>query len=329
MKNLRILTNTYRAAPEARFSTKIALLVACLVVYFAFHATKTEETAPLLPGKQANNDSALTSRAQSSASPESENNVNTLPMHLKRESNLNRLIVPAQQTATTERPQTIDQQAKSKQTLREKRIEERNRKLKITKEQYDKMMEYASQRDWQAFLAIAQTLLTEGDRDSRFTITDAIREKAPDWVFKALLNSGAQFDSAHLFRVIRMEDLAFTQRLVALGLDIHAQSHNGENAINALAKLPYKTATLEYLLQQNVAIITPRTGTPQNGKSPVTEALTKALKYESPVLFAAKLLQYGAHPSAEDYALVENLKQQNPKAYQLVQVHIPELIRGE
>lgn len=195
---------------------------------------------------------------------------------------------------------------------------------KARSEQHKKFNQLASEKNWEAFLEISEPRLSKQNYETASVLIAAIRNKAPNWVFRALLNGGAKFEYTHTFRVIRMEDLAFTQRLVALGLDIHAQSHNGENAINALAELPYSTETLEYLLQQNVAIVMP-----QNSKSPVTVALTKAVKIDQAVLFAAKLLQYGANPSAEDYALVEELKQQNPKAYQLVQAHIPELIRGE
>jgi len=195
---------------------------------------------------------------------------------------------------------------------------------KALRERAEKLGEYAKEQNWQEFLEIIKHFPFKNEMEIDHALFTAIIWKAPNSVFNALLNSGAHFTHIHTNSVTGKNDLNYLKRLVALGLDIHAQSHNGENAINALAELPYSTETLEYLLQQNVAIVMP-----QNSKSPVTVALTKAVKIDQAVLFAAKLLQYGAHPSAEDFALVEELKQQNPKAYQLVQAHIPELIKGE
>lgn len=194
---------------------------------------------------------------------------------------------------------------------------------KALRERAEKLVEYAKEQNWQEFLEIIKHFPFKKEMETDHALFTAIIWKAPNSVFNALLNSGAHFTHIHTNLVTGKNDLNYLKRLVALGLDIHAQSHNGENAINALAELPYSTETLEYLLQQNVAIVVP-----QNSKSPVTVALTKAVKTDQAVLFAAKLLQYGAPPSAEDYELVENLKRQNPKAYQLVKAHIPELIRG-
>ena len=186
------------------------------------------------------------------------------------------------------------------------------------------LVKFAREQNWKGFIAVAKEFLARKKFNANFILSTAIHHKAPNWVFKTLFNYGAQFASTHVFRIAKMNDLSFLKRLVSVGLNIHLQIYNGGNVVNELVIEQSSLNNLEYLLQQNVPIVTPK-----NGKSPVTVALTKAVKIDQAVLFAAKLLQYGAHPSAEDYALVEELKLKNPKAYQLVQAHIPELIRGE
>lgn len=181
----------------------------------------------------------------------------------------------------------------------------------------------ANNKDWALFLEVSKKIKTMPEYVQPMTLTMAIREEAPQHVFETLLTRGESFLPQHLTRIAISNKLVLLKRLIPLGLNIHAELPNGDNAINVLMKTLASPQTFEFLLQQNVAI---QPGA--NGKDPLLVALEASLSNNRAIFYAAKLVENGAQPGAVHYSLVAQIKESNPKAYNLIKNNIPELLES-
>lgn len=183
--------------------------------------------------------------------------------------------------------------------------------------------EAANIKDWELFLEVSKKIKEMPEYVHPMTLTMAIRENAPQHVFEALLARGEAFLPQHLTRTAIGNKLELLKRLIPLGLNVHAELPNGDNVINILMKSLSSPQVFEFLLQQNVAI---RPGS--NGKDPLLAALDASLSNNKAVFYVSKLIENGVQPNAEHYSLVTRIKESNPKAYNLIESNIPELLEA-
>ena len=192
---------------------------------------------------------------------------------------------------------------------------------KIRFENSKTLMKLASAKNWEQFLELAEQVMADSDYAKHSTLTTAIADKAPKYVFEQLLGQGAVFNAPHIIRVVSLDDIHFLKMLISLGLDIHMSSSSGENAINSLVNTLASNQNFRFLLENNVAIKTGSDGIPL-----LTKALDKAVTRKEAVYYAYKLIQYGAEITAVDRELVEKIRNENQAAFNLIQRNIPELI---
>lgn len=183
--------------------------------------------------------------------------------------------------------------------------------------------EAASNKDWELFLEASQKVQEMPDYLHPMTLTTAIREEAPQHVFEALLARGERFLPQHLTRIVIANKVDLLKRLIPLGLDIHAELPNGDNAINVLLRTMSSRQAFLFLLKNNVAI---RPGA--NGKDPLLFALEKARKENEAIYYVFRLVHHGAQLNSSHYLVVSEIKDMNPQAFDLIKRNIPELLEN-
>lgn len=208
----------------------------------------------------------------------------------------------------------------SKHTQKDSR---RSEERKVRQERYKALTHAASNKNWERFIELSESVMAQSEHSKHSTLVAAIRDKAPKSVFESLLARGAMFQSHHLMRAVMLDDLSFLQMLVSLGLDIHMTGRNGGNAINTLASSLASRKNFNYLLANNVEI-----RSESNGISPLSKALNRALINKEGVYYAYMLIQYGVKVSDKDLALVKRVKEENRASYDLIQRNIPSLTRS-
>ena len=99
----------------------------------------------------------------------------------------------------------------------------------------------AAEGDWTGMLEVLDELNKVPVELLAEALKQAIEFNAPVHVFEDLIYRGAIFDHSHLYQLVRNNNVALTQSLVPLGLDIHMEDPDGANGIHMVfTKLPNK-----------------------------------------------------------------------------------------
>lgn len=191
----------------------------------------------------------------------------------------------------------------------------------IRRQRAKALIKSASEKNWEQFLDLAEEAMNESSYAKHSTLTSAIADKAPRFVFEKLLSQGAVFTAPHLMRVVSMDDLDFLKLLISLGLDIHMSTFSGQNAIHSLSRTLASRKNFIFLLDNNVSIKLDK-----NGTSPLTQALSRLASRQEALFYIQKLISHGASISKEDIQLVKEAKKGNKEIYSLIKAYTPELI---
>lgn len=176
--------------------------------------------------------------------------------------------------------------------------------------------------DWELFLEAARKVREMPDYLHPMTLTAAIKENAPVSVFRTLIDEGEVFLPQHLTRISIEDNLPLLRELMPLGLNIHMELPNGDNAIHALLRTFNSLKTFEFLLQNNV-VIKPSA----KGIKPLEVALIGAQERLDAASHVVLLVKHGAVIDTEQLQLTHELASLNPQSYALIKANAPELIQ--
>lgn len=211
----------------------------------------------------------------------------------------------------------------------------------------ERLRAYAKAGDWDAFNGIVNVIeLTAETLDIMLSI--AIRANAPYEEIAHLINLGASLKDRHFITLLMTNNIELVKQLIAHGLNIHARSAYGGNAISYVLKTinslsgsggttislkPVNTPAMneqrartkemfDFFLAQGVSV-----KPSPLGLDPLDLALAGALRADEGIYYVDKLVQQGAPIEKSHRDLVARLATDNPQRYSSLVQQVPELAR--
>lgn len=185
------------------------------------------------------------------------------------------------------------------------------------------LRESAASQNWDLFMENARIAQSFPDFLKSTALTTAIARDAPQQVFEQLTAMGYVFEAHHSTRVANKNSIQLLERLIPLGLDIHASTAKGDNAVNTLLNTLASRKVFNYLLAHNVVV---KPGS--DGKNLLTKTLAKAASNKEAVFYLYKLVKQGEKVQPSHIEQAKALQATNPGAFALITRNVPELLEA-
>lgn len=177
------------------------------------------------------------------------------------------------------------------------------------------IIQLAEQENWQEILTIASYFDAKSADSLDYILFQSLSHDSPVRVVQALLKQGASFQPHFINILAQKNNVQLAKALVPLGLDLHGADLFGRNALHHALEDFQSKEMFDYLISEKVAV-----DAKMGDKDPLAIALKRTLTHQDGVYYVNQLLLHEAPILRVHESLLEQVKQQNLSAYQLIQL---------
>ena len=181
------------------------------------------------------------------------------------------------------------------------------------------LLHTAVSKDWEDFIQKAELFEELGPEAKNRALNLAIKNAAPFDIILEFVTRGAEFNSDTIMYLSYTDNVALTQELMSIGLNLHLSDQYGRNGVY-FSSQAYSQSMFNLFISYGVTV-KPST----QGLDPLDIVLKRSSTNSNSSYFIRKLLENGAPIQQSHIELIKELKNKNLDYYKKVISLNPEL----